>query len=64
MIKKDFLNERWADERTAAKYLKVKPSTLRHRRSRLGKDTNEVWHKNHGKGLYDLWATNKKIEQK
>jgi len=37
---------RWAHEKEAAKYLKVKPSTLR-RRSLLGHDTNEVWAKNH-----------------
>ena len=64
MNKKDFNNERWADEKEAASHLKVKPSTLRRRRSLLGKDTNEVWHKNHGKILYDLWATDKRISNK
>ena len=58
------INERWADEKTAANYLKVKPATLRRRRSLLGKDANEVWHKNHGKILYDLWETDKRIEKK
>ena len=53
---------KWVDEKEAAEYLKVKPSTLRRRRSLLGHDTNEVWTKNHGKVLYDLWATDKKIE--
>ena len=64
MNKKDFNNERWADEKEAAAHLKIKPSTLRRRRSLLGKDTNEVWHKNHGKILYDLWATDKRISNK
>ena len=41
MNKKDFNNERWADEKEAASHLKVKPSTLRRRRSLLGKDTNK-----------------------
>ena len=53
---------RWVDEKEAAKYLKIQPSTLRRRRSKLGHDANEVWIKNHGKVLYDLWATDKKIE--
>ena len=53
---------KWVDEKEAAEYLKVKPATLRRRRSLLGHDTNEVWSKNHGKVLYDLWATDKKIE--
>ena len=64
MYKKNFNNERWADEKEAAEHLKVKPSTLRRRRSLLGKDTNEVWHKNHGKILYDLWETDKRISNK
>lgn len=54
--------DRWVDEKSAAEYLKVKPGTLRKRRSVLGHDANEVWIKNHGKVLYDLWATDKKIE--
>jgi|GEM_PF-3435467 len=54
--------DRWVDEKAAAEYLKVKPSTLRKRRSVLGHAANEVWTKNHGKVLYDLWATDKKIE--
>ena len=40
--------DRWVDEKSAAEHLKVKPSTLRRRRSLLGHDTNEVWAKNHG----------------
>ena len=55
--------ERWVSEKSAAAHLKVKPSTLRKRRSVLGHDTNVVWTKNHGKVLYDLWATDKKIER-
>ena len=54
--------DRWVDEKEAAEHLKVKPSTLRKRRSVLGHDANEVRTKNHGKVLYDLWATDKKIE--
>ena len=61
MNKKNIYDERWADKNTAAKHLKVQPSTLRRRRSRLGHDTNEVWAKNHGRVLYDLWATDKRI---
>tara|TARA_Y100001951_G_C11092159_1_gene157339 strand:+ start:56 stop:250 length:195 start_codon:yes stop_codon:yes gene_type:complete len=63
MNKKNIYDERWADEKTAAKYLKVQPSTLRRRRSKLGHDTNEVWSKNHGRVLYDLWKTDKRIEK-
>ena len=61
MNKNNIYDERWADENTAAKHLKVQPSTLRRRRSRLGHDTNEVWAKNHGRVLYDLWETDKRI---
>ena len=64
MENKNKINGVWADEKEAASHLKVKPSTLRRRRSLLGKDTNEVWHKNHGKILYDLWATDKRISNK
>tara|TARA_R100001244_G_scaffold113099_1_gene83717 strand:+ start:2016 stop:2210 length:195 start_codon:yes stop_codon:yes gene_type:complete len=63
MNKKNIYDERWADEKTAAQYLKVQPSTLRRRRSKLGHDTNEVWSKNHGRVLYDLWETDKRIEK-
>ena len=63
MNKKNIYDERWADEKTAAHYLKVQPSTLRRRRSKLGHDTNEVWSKNHGRVLYDLWETDKRIEK-
>ena len=62
MNKENIYLERWADEETAANHLKVKPSTLRRRRWLLGHNSNEVWTKNHGKILYDLWATDKKIE--
>ena len=63
MNKKNIYDERWADEKTAAQYLKVQPSTLRRRRSKLGHDTNEVWSKNHGRVLYDLWDTDIRIEK-
>ena len=63
MNKKNIYDERWADEKPAAQYLKVQPSTLRRRRSKLGHDTNEVWSKNHGRVLYDLWETDKRIEK-
>ena len=63
MNKKNIYDERWADEKTAAQYLKVQPSTLRRRRSKLGHDTNEVWSKNHGRVLYDLWETDRRIEK-
>ena len=32
-----------SDRETAAKHFKVKPSTLRRRRYKLGHDTQEVW---------------------
>ena len=63
MNKENIYSERWADEKTAAKHLKVKPTTLRRRRWQLGHNSNEVWTKNHGKVLYDLWETDKKIER-
>ena len=59
---KDLKYDRWADEKEAAIHLKVKPSTLRTRRYKLGHDTLEVWSKFNGRVLYDLYATDKKIE--
>ena len=63
MDKEQIYSERWVNEETAAKHFKVKPSTLRRRRSKLGHDTMEVWAKFGGRILYDLWASDKKIER-
>ena len=54
MDKEQIYSERWVNEETAAKHFKVKPSTLRRRRYKLGHDTQEVWTKLHGRVLYDL----------
>jgi len=62
VMNKDLKYDRWADENEAAEHLKVKPSTLRTRRYKLGHDTLEVWSKFNGRVLYDLYATDKKIE--
>ena len=64
MNTEDCYKDRWVDEQTAANHLKVKPETLRRRRWALGHDSNEVWVKNHGIILYDLWETDKRIENK
>ena len=58
---KDFKYDRWADEKEAADHLKLKPSTLRTRRYKLGHDTLEVWTKFNGRVLYDLYATDRKL---
>ena len=63
MDKEQIYSERWVNEETAAKHFKVKPSTLRRRRYKLGHDTQEVWTKLHGRVLYDLWASDKRIEK-
>ena len=59
---KDLKYDRWVDEKEAATHLKVKPSTLRTRRYKLGHDTLEVWRKFNGRILYDLYETDRKIE--
>jgi len=58
---KDFKYDRWADEKEAADHFKVKPSTLRTRRYKLGHNTLEVWTKFNGRVLYDLYATDQKL---
>ena len=63
MDKEQIYSERWVNEETAAKHFKVKPSTLRRRRSQLGHDTQEVWTKLGGRILYDLSASDYKIER-
>ena len=63
MDKEKVYSEKWVDERTAAKHFKVSPNTLRKRRYKLGHDTKEVWTKFGGKVLYDLWASDKRIEK-
>jgi len=45
----------------AADHFKVKPSTLRTRRYKLGHNTLEVWTKFNGRVLYDLYATDQKL---
>ena len=56
--------DRWATESEAAAHLKLKPSTLRKNRSLYGHDTMEVWTKVNGRVLYDLFATDQKLENR
>mgnify|MGYP003141049556 FL=1 len=63
MDKEKVYSEKWVDEKTAAQHFKVSPNTLRKRRSQFGHDTKEVWTKFGGKVLYDLWASDKRIEK-
>mgnify|MGYP006082039441 FL=1 len=43
----DLKYDRWLDEKEAAIHLKVKPSTLRTRRYKLGHNSVEPWKKLH-----------------
>jgi len=54
-------SERWANEKEAAAHWKLKPSTLRKRRSLLGHETIEIWTKLNGRVLYDIHATDQKL---
>ena len=63
MDKEKVYSEKWVDEKTAAQHFKVSPGTLRKRRAMFGHDTKEVWTKFGGKVLYDLWASDKRIEK-
>jgi len=53
--------ERWATEAVAAAHYKLKPSTLRKRRSLYGHDDDLIWTKVNGKVLYDIWGTDQKL---
>ena len=58
---KNIYKDRWANEQEAAEHWKLKPSTLRKRRSILGRDTTEIWTKLGGRVLYDIYSTDQKI---
>ncbi len=58
---KNIYSDRWVTETEAAEHWKLKPSTLRKRRSLLGHDTTEIWTKLGGRVLYDLYSTDQKI---
>ena len=60
-MKENFKYDNWVNEEEAADYFKVKPSTLRTRRYKLGHDTLEVWTKFNGRVLYNLYATDRKL---
>ncbi len=64
MENKKIYQDRWATEVEAAKHWKLKPSTLRKRRSLYGHDTMEIWTKLNGKVLYDLYSTDQKLEKR
>ena len=51
---KNYEDDVWADESRAARYYKLKPSTLRSNRSRYGHDKGLNWVKVGGKVLYNL----------
>ena len=58
---KNIYIERWANEKEAADHWKLKPSTLRKRRSLYGHNGMEIWTKINGRVLYDLYSTDQKI---
>jgi|TARA_R110002020_G_scaffold85537_5_gene211050 hypothetical protein len=64
MIENRIYQDRWVTEKEAAQHFKLKPSTLRKRRSLYGKDTTEIWTKLNGRVLYDLFATDQRLEKK
>ncbi len=64
MENKKIYQDRWATEAEAAEHWKLKPSTLRKRRSLYGHDTMEIWTKLNGKVLYDLYSTDQKLEKR
>tara|TARA_R100001440_G_scaffold68458_1_gene90008 strand:- start:466 stop:681 length:216 start_codon:yes stop_codon:yes gene_type:complete len=64
MAENNLYLDRWATETEAAKHWKLKPSTLRKNRSLYKHDTFEVWAKINGRVLYDLFATDQKLDQK
>ena len=63
MADKKLYSDRWATEQEAAEHWKMKPSTLRKRRSIYGHHTTEIWSKVGGRVLYDLYATDQKIQR-
>ena len=54
---------RWVDTKGAAQYYGFSPATLRKKRSEQGKDGPFVQVKLGGKVLYDLFETDKNLEQ-
>jgi|TARA_R100001591_G_scaffold117472_1_gene136994 hypothetical protein len=63
MEKVKTIDSRWATEDEAAKYYRLSPATLKKNRSVYGHDGKLVWTKLNGRVLYDLFATDKKLEQ-
>ena len=55
--------ERWATEAVAAAHYKLKPSTLRKRRSMYGHDDDLIWAKVNGRILYDIWGSDQKLSE-
>jgi|TARA_R110002012_G_scaffold93706_1_gene227359 hypothetical protein len=64
MENKKLYQDRWATEIEAAQHYKLKPSTLRKRRSKYGHDDDLIWTKVNGKILYDIWGSDQKIEKR
>ena len=60
-MNKNIYTDRWANEQEAAEHWKLKPSTLRKRRSVYGHDDDVIWTKVNGRVLYDLYSTDQKI---
>ena len=58
---KNIYIDRWANEKEAADNWKLKPSTLRKRRSLYGHNGMEILTKINGRVLYDLYSTDQKI---
>ena len=62
METKDNISQRWADTVAAARYYNYSPKTLRKNRSIYGHDGPLVWVKLNGKVLYDLFESDKNLE--
>jgi hypothetical protein len=60
---KNIYKDRWANEQEAAEHWKLKPSTLRKRRSVYGHDDDFIWTKVNGRVLYDVYSTDQKISK-
>jgi|TARA_B100001964_G_scaffold233055_1_gene289757 hypothetical protein len=58
------INDVWADEKTAARYYKVKPATLRKQRSTYGHDKGLIWKKIRGRVLYNLEHNDRVLEER
>jgi len=63
METKNIINKRWVDTEAAAQYYNYSPKTLRKNRSIYGHDGPLVWVKCKGKVLYDLFQSDKNLEE-